>query len=62
MVGFLSTLEPLQVTTKFNLALHYQSSHEEGNTNFSELNHKLGSLRATPSHLGDGFPRVTNII
>jgi phage tail sheath gpL-like len=30
------------------------SPHEdEGNTNFLELNHNLGSLRAMPSHLGD---------
>jgi hypothetical protein len=42
--GFLSTLTPLQATTKVNSVFHYESSHEDGNTNFPELNHKLGSL------------------
>jgi hypothetical protein len=34
---------------------------EEGNKNFPRLNNKLGSSRATPSHLGDKSPRVTNM-
>jgi hypothetical protein len=35
---------------------------EESNTNFLRLNHTLGSSQATTSHLGDEFPRVTNVI
>jgi hypothetical protein len=41
------TMNPL------NSALHYESSHEEGNTNFLVLNHNLGSSRVTalePDH------------
>jgi hypothetical protein len=36
-VGVFSTLNPLQATTKVNSALHYESSHKEGYTNFPEL-------------------------
>jgi hypothetical protein len=34
---------------------------EEDNTKFFELNHNLGSSRATPSHLGGKSPRITNM-
>jgi hypothetical protein len=52
-VRFLSTRDPLQANTKVNSALQCQSSHEEDNTIFLVLNHKLGSPRAMPGYLGD---------
>jgi hypothetical protein len=59
--GFLSTLnlsgQPPKSIRFFTINPHI----EEGNTNFSGLNHKLGSFRVIPSRLGDKSLRVTNM-
>jgi hypothetical protein len=62
-VGFLSTLKPPSNDHKDQVRLFTINLHEEdGNTNFLGLNHTLGSFQATPSHLRDESPRVTNAI
>jgi hypothetical protein len=49
--------------TLINFGSSLSNPHEEeGNTNFPKLNHIVGRYRATPSHLGDESPRVTNAI
>jgi hypothetical protein len=57
--GFLSTLDPLQSTSKVNLTLHYESSNE-GNTNFLGLNHKLQIPWAMHCYLRYESLKVTN--
>ena len=43
--------------------LHYHNPHEEeGNTNFPGSTTPSWESRATPSHLGDESPRVTNVL
>jgi hypothetical protein len=59
-IGFLSTLNISEWSLRSIRFFAINPHTEEGNTNFSELNHKLGSSRATPSHLGDKSSRVTN--
>jgi hypothetical protein len=58
--GFFLTLTlskwPLRSIRFFTINPHT----EEGNINFPELNHKLGSSRAMPGRLGDKSLRVTN--
>jgi hypothetical protein len=60
MTGFLSTLN-LSGRPPRLIRFSTNNPHtEEGNINFPELNHKLGSSRATPSRLGDKSPIITN--
>jgi hypothetical protein len=59
--GFLSTLNLFERPPRSIQFSTINPHTEEGNTNFMKLNHKFGSSRAMPSHLGDKSPRVTNM-
>jgi hypothetical protein len=59
--GFLSTLNLSERPPRSIRFFAINPHTEEGNINFPGLNHKLGSFRATPRHLGDKSPRVTNM-
>jgi hypothetical protein len=58
--GFLSTLDLFEWPPRSIWFFTINPHTKDGNTNFLELNHKLGSCRAMPSHLGDKSPGVTN--
>jgi hypothetical protein len=58
---FLSTLNLSERQPRSMQFFTINPYEEEVNANFSGLNHKLGSSRVMPSHLGDKSPRVTNV-